>query len=64
MEEEVHLLINILILDLQRVRYNTIEICKVTHADPRCVASCVAVTSAVSLMLQGKYPSGGFMNIQ
>lgn len=26
---------------------NTREVCLVTHADPRCLASCVAVTTAV-----------------
>ncbi len=26
---------------------NTVEICKVTHADPRCAASCVTTTMAV-----------------
>ena len=26
---------------------NTVEICKVTHADPRCAASCVSTTIAV-----------------
>ena len=45
-----------LYVDLPKVVQNTIEICKVTHADPRCIASCVAVTSAIALMLQGKYP--------
>jgi ADP-ribosylglycohydrolase len=31
----------------------TIEACKVTHADPRCIASCVAVTIAIALSLRG-----------
>ena len=34
--------------DLQSVKENTEEICKTTHADPRCLASCIAVTTAVS----------------
>lgn len=34
---------------------NTMAACKVTHADPRCLASCVAVTTAVAIMLQGKH---------
>ena len=34
---------------------NTMAACKVTHADPRCIASCVAVTTAVAIMLQGKH---------
>lgn len=39
--------------DLSKVLRNTIEICKVTHSDPRCVASCVAVTTAITMMLRG-----------
>ena len=34
--------------DLDKVIANTCAISKVTHADPRCTASCVAVTTAVS----------------
>lgn len=41
--------------DLNKVIENTKNACKITHADPRCVASCVAVTTAIALMLQGKY---------
>lgn len=41
--------------DLPKVIENTKNACKVTHADPRCIASCVAVTVAIALMLQGKY---------
>ena len=41
--------------DLTMVIDNTKNACKVTHADPRCIASCVAVTVAIALMLQGKY---------
>ncbi len=41
--------------DIAKVLENTKNACKVTHADPRCVASCVAVTLAIALMLQGKY---------
>ena len=32
---------------LARVVANTREVCLTTHADPRCLASCVAVTTAV-----------------
>jgi len=39
---------------ISNVIKNTKQICKVTHADPRCLASCVAVTVAVALMLQGE----------
>ena len=41
--------------NLSKVLKNTKNACKVTHADPRCVASCVAVTMAIALMLQGKH---------
>ena len=41
--------------DIDKVIANTKEACQVTHADPRCIASCVAVTTAVALMLQGKH---------
>lgn len=34
--------------DIDQVIENTSQICQVTHADPRCLASCVAVTTAVS----------------
>lgn len=40
--------------DLARVRENTEQICLTTHADPRCLASCVAVTTAIALLLQGR----------
>lgn len=35
-------------LDLEKVVANTSAISRVTHADPRCTASCVAMTTAVS----------------
>lgn len=41
--------------DLTKVIDNTKNACQVTHADSRCIASCVAVTVAIALMLQGKY---------
>jgi len=31
----------------------TIQACQVTHADPRCTASCVALTLAIALSLRG-----------
>ena len=40
---------NSFILDISKVVANTTEICNVTHADPRCAASCIAVTTAVSV---------------
>ncbi len=41
--------------DLKKVIENTKSACMVTHADPRCIASCVAVTIAIALMLQHEY---------
>jgi len=40
--------------DLKKVIENTIKIAKVTHYDGRCVGSCVAVTVAIALLLQGE----------
>ena len=37
-----------LMSDIPKVVENTTEISRVTHADPRCTASCIAVTTAVS----------------
>lgn len=39
--------------DVHKVIQNTEIVCKITHADPRCVASCVAVTLAISQMVNG-----------
>eukprot|EP00794_Sanderia_malayensis_P016789 gene16789-18484_t len=36
---------------LNKVIENAVSVCKTTHADPRCIASCVAVTVAISVML-------------
>jgi len=38
--------------DLDRVAANAAAFARVTHADPRCVASAVAVATAIALMLQ------------
>jgi AraC-like DNA-binding protein len=37
-----------------QVMYQATEICKITHADPRCIASCIAVALAVSRLIQGE----------
>ncbi len=37
----------------ERVRRNAEEVCKITHYDPRCVGSCVAVSLAISSLLSG-----------
>jgi len=39
---------------IENVIRNTERIAKVTHWDPRCVASCVTTTVAIALMLQGQ----------
>lgn len=39
---------------LGEVRANAEKVCRITHYDPRCVGSCVAVSSAIALLVQGK----------
>jgi ADP-ribosylglycohydrolase len=39
--------------DITQVVKQSVDIAIVTHADPRCVASCVALTSYIALHLQG-----------
>lgn len=39
--------------DKEKVIQNAKDICTVTHYDPRCVASCVAISLAISLLLMG-----------
>ena len=36
------------------VIHNAEEVCKITHADPRCIASCVAVCVAIRRLLLGE----------
>jgi ADP-ribosylglycohydrolase len=38
---------------LPAVIANTMNMCQVTHADPRCIASCVLTTTLISAILQG-----------
>lgn len=40
--------------DLARVKANAAEVCRITHADPRCIASCVAVSVAIARLIQGE----------
>eukprot|EP01097_Dermamoeba_algensis_P007648 TRINITY_DN4891_c0_g1_i3.p1 TRINITY_DN4891_c0_g1~~TRINITY_DN4891_c0_g1_i3.p1 ORF type:complete len:246 (+),score=75.45 TRINITY_DN4891_c0_g1_i3:28-738(+) len=40
--------------DIDTIEEQAIDMCKVTHADPRCIASVVAVSVAIALMLQGR----------
>lgn len=42
--------------DLGEVEENTVRICRATHADPRCLASCVFVSLLVAILLQGREP--------
>lgn len=39
--------------DLKWVVENAVQCCKVTHYDPRCAASCVAVSVALALLIRG-----------
>ena len=39
---------------LAEVKKNAENVCRITHYDPRCVGSCVAVSTAIALLLQGK----------
>jgi ADP-ribosylglycohydrolase len=43
--------------DLVRVRENAESVCKITHFDPRCVASCVAVSVLVNRLADGDQPN-------
>eukprot|EP00931_Biecheleriopsis_adriatica_P009379 TRINITY_DN110455_c0_g1_i1.p1 TRINITY_DN110455_c0_g1~~TRINITY_DN110455_c0_g1_i1.p1 ORF type:complete len:424 (+),score=80.14 TRINITY_DN110455_c0_g1_i1:106-1377(+) len=43
--------------DLDMMLKNTQILCKTTHADPRCLASCVAVASSVAFILQARADS-------
>jgi ADP-ribosylglycohydrolase len=42
--------------DPARIRANAEAACKVTHYDPRCVASCVAVSLLVNALARGQAP--------
>ncbi len=37
----------------EKIKYNAEQACKITHYDPRCVGSCVAVCLAISSLLRG-----------
>lgn len=50
--------------DTDSVEKNAVAICKVTHRDPRCLASVVAVCVAISLMLQKKHFNGKHYDIK
>jgi ADP-ribosylglycohydrolase len=40
--------------DIQKVKENASNVCKITHSDPRCVATCVAIDEAIAYLLQGE----------
>eukprot|EP00823_Brevimastigomonas_motovehiculus_P009935 TRINITY_DN97_c0_g1_i4.p1 TRINITY_DN97_c0_g1~~TRINITY_DN97_c0_g1_i4.p1 ORF type:complete len:396 (+),score=90.05 TRINITY_DN97_c0_g1_i4:188-1375(+) len=40
--------------DLNKVIANTTRVAQITHWDPRCVASCITITTLIAQMLQGK----------
>jgi ADP-ribosylglycohydrolase len=48
---------------LAEVKKNAEKVCRITHYDPRCVGSCVAVCIAISLLLQGKQEFADIFNI-
>ncbi|KAK7102451.1 uncharacterized protein [Littorina saxatilis] len=48
--------------DLAEVEENSVRICRATHADPRCLASCVFVSLLVASMLQGKLSSSNTLS--
>lgn len=39
--------------DKAAVKANTEDVCKITHFDPRCIASCIAVVTAINRMIKG-----------
>jgi ADP-ribosylglycohydrolase len=46
--------------DVEAVRERAAAVCRVTHYDPRCVASCVVVSLLIAMMLQVHAPAGVF----
>lgn len=38
--------------DLAEVKSNAAEVCRITHADPRCVASCIAVCLVIARLME------------
>lgn len=45
------------------VKQNTEVVCKITHYDPRCIGSCIAITLAISALLQGEEDIKEIFNI-
>eukprot|EP01117_Protostelium_nocturnum_P003581 TRINITY_DN1476_c0_g1_i1.p1 TRINITY_DN1476_c0_g1~~TRINITY_DN1476_c0_g1_i1.p1 ORF type:complete len:786 (+),score=280.57 TRINITY_DN1476_c0_g1_i1:301-2658(+) len=40
--------------DLEKVVDHTKTVCKTTHSDERCIASCIALSTAIALLLRGE----------
>ena len=49
--------------NLDAVEDNTAALCRTTHADPRCVASCIAVADCVALTLQDILKAGSKLDL-
>ncbi|CAF3746078.1 unnamed protein product [Rotaria sp. Silwood1] len=41
--------------DLEKVKSTTISMCKTTHFDPRCIASCLAVCLTIAHLIERKF---------
>ncbi len=42
--------------DRNKIRANAEAVCKITHFDPRCVGSCVAVSVLINALVKGRQP--------
>jgi len=40
--------------NIEKVKKQAAEVCKITHADPRCVASCIGIAMTVAYLIQGE----------
>ncbi len=49
--------------DLEKVRLNTENIAKITHFDPRCTGSCIALTVVISSILAGEGEYNKLLNL-
>ena len=50
--------------DKEKVIKNATDVCQITHYDPRCAASCVLLSYAISLLMQGKNRISVFKEIK
>lgn len=46
--------------DSEKVAANAEAVCKITHADPRCIGSCVVVSLVVNWLVKGRTPGDDF----